>query len=80
MSERMTFNVILDPVFFAQSPLNIDRMLEGLKQRTIHGEKMILGVVGQVIERNNELCMSVFGEDRLRINGKPIFVYLFNAS
>lgn len=79
-NSSMNFKIILDPVFFAQSALNIDRMLEGVKQRAVHGEKMILGAVGQVIERNNELCMAVFGEDGLRINGKPIFVYLSNAS
>ncbi|ETT82253.1 hypothetical protein MKZ08_06690 [Viridibacillus sp. FSL R5-0477] len=77
---NMTFKIILDPVFFAQSPLNIDRMLEGLKQRAVHGETMILGAVGQIIERDNELCMSVFGEDGIRVNGKPIFVYFSNAS
>lgn len=73
-----TFKIILDPVFFAQSPLNIDRMLEGIKQRVMHGETMILGAIGQIIERDNELCMAVLGEDSLRINGKTIFVYLSN--
>lgn len=77
-NSTMTFKIILDPVFFAQSSLNVDNMLEGVKQRVIHGEEMILGAVGQIIERHNELCMAVFSQDGLNINGREIFVYFAN--
>lgn len=79
-NKTMTFKIILDPVFFAQSSLNIDRALVGVEQRVGNGTKMILGAVGQVIERENELCMSVFEQDGLNIDGKPVFVYLNNVS
>ena len=79
-NQTMTFKIILDPVFFAQSSLNIDSALEGVKQRAANGDTMVLGAVGQVIERDNELCMSVFEQDGLSINGKPVFVYLNNVS
>jgi len=79
-NQTMTFKIILDPVFFAQSSLNIDTALEGIAKRAVKDRNMALGAVGQVIERENELCMSVYEQDALSINGKPIFVYLLNVS
>ncbi|MET3658645.1 hypothetical protein [Sporosarcina psychrophila] len=79
INQTMTFRIILDPVFFAQSSLNIDSALKGVEQRAANGGNMVLGAVGQVIERENELCISVFEQDALSINGKPVFVYLLNV-
>lgn len=78
-NNTLTFKIMLEQVFFAQAPLNIDRMLEGLEARTIRGEVMFLSAVGQVVERNNEVCMVVFAEEDLNVNGKTIFAYLSNV-
>lgn len=78
-NNTLTFKIMLEPVFFAQAPLNIDRMLEGLKVRTVRGEAMFLSAVGEIVERNDEVCMVVFAEEDLNVNGKSIFAYLSNV-
>ncbi|MEQ6855997.1 hypothetical protein AAHH17_16070 [Lysinibacillus capsici] len=78
-NNTLTFKIMLEQVFFAQAPLNIDRMLQGLKVRTVQEEAMFLSAVGEIVERNDEVCMVVFAEEDLNINGKSIFAYLSNV-
>ncbi|GEM_PF-3031275 len=79
-SSTHSLKIVLDQVFFVESPRNISRMLEILEQMVLHVEDIIVSAVGEVIERDNELCLAVYSEDGLRINGLSIFSYISRAS
>lgn len=67
---RLTFTIYLEEVFYANSTLSINTLLQGLERLLATPEDIIVTCVGEVVLREGQLGMLVLKEDNLSFNGQ----------
>lgn len=71
-----TAKVFLEEAFFAQAPSNINSWIESIANMINSGIETTLSCVGNVILRENQLCLQVFAESHLRIGDLTIINFI----
>lgn len=73
INKNIEFKIFLDPVFFVNSIFATDSVIESLQISIANGEEYILGSIGQIINRNDNLAMAVYNVNDLTLNGRSLF-------
>lgn len=73
---RLTFTIFLEEVFYANSTLSINTMLQGLEKLFAISEDIIVTCVGEVVLREGQIGMLVLKEDNLSFNGQYLSTLL----